>query len=419
MENNFLEQKRKGEKILFSELLAAPPSDDVLIELFPNTLTPNRPLVTQRGLEVLKLRLEGLRQSEIAERLGLKRGQVTYASTTTKNCLHGNIPPYIDVDIPSLRRILGMQQKERTGYILLSELLRDMPSDEELLNLFVERGNIIRAGGKTPPTNQDLRLLQMRSENQSYESIGEKAGMDAGDVRHQISLTIMRIRRDLKIEADVPELYRPRKPLSQADQAQPPEPRPDISKKRLDVLSERQRGGGAPHEQGMSSAKIARELGISYMAKEGSVVKYSQEEIKTIIDLAFKGARSDPALLDELQLSHTELTQMEQLFRREDVLLGLEVVFNGIHPQKPSETNPLFEAADRYPIEYLDLSARAYTFLIRSDRYGRIRTVADLLRLSDADLSKIRGLTPYSKSFQEVKCKREKFVEDFNAGKIK
>lgn len=62
MENNFLEQKRKGEKILFSELLAAPPSDDVLIELFPNTLTPNRPLVTQRGLEVLKLRLEGLRQ---------------------------------------------------------------------------------------------------------------------------------------------------------------------------------------------------------------------------------------------------------------------------------------------------------------------------------------------------------------------
>lgn len=258
--NRFLEQKERGEIVLFSELLTDIPSDDVLLELFPNTFSPNKPLVTHRGLEVLKLRLEGLRQSEIAERLGLKRGQVTYASTTTKNCLHGNIPPYIDVDIPSLRRILGIQQKERTGYILLSELLRDMPSNEELLNLFVERGNIIRAGGKPPPTNQDLRLLQMRSENQSYESIGKEIGMDAGDVRHQISLTLMRIRRDLQIEADVPELYWPRKPSSQADQAQTPAPRP----KNLDVLSEAQREVWVLYEQGLKRKEIAQRIGITY-----------------------------------------------------------------------------------------------------------------------------------------------------------
>ena len=35
MENSFLEWKASGEKILISELLAAPPSDEVLMELFP------------------------------------------------------------------------------------------------------------------------------------------------------------------------------------------------------------------------------------------------------------------------------------------------------------------------------------------------------------------------------------------------
>ncbi len=148
-------------------------------------------------------------------------------------------------------------------------------------------------------------------------------------------------------------------------------------------------------------------------------MKYSREEIKTIVDLAFTGTRANPVLLDELELSWAELDQIQLIFRREEVLRGLDVIFNGILPQKPLEPNPLFEAAERYPIEYLDLSARCHSFLTRPDCYSKIRTVADLLRLSDADLNKKRGLTPNSKSFQEVKFKREKFVEDFNAGKIK
>lgn len=148
-------------------------------------------------------------------------------------------------------------------------------------------------------------------------------------------------------------------------------------------------------------------------------MKYNRQEIQAIIDLAFKGVRSDQALSDELRVSHIDLTKIERLFRREEVLLGLEVIFNGIFPQRPPESNPLIETAERYPIEHLGLSARPYSFLIRSERYGKIRTVADLLRLSDSDINKIRGITAYSKSFQEVKEKREKFVEDFNAGKIK
>lgn len=148
-------------------------------------------------------------------------------------------------------------------------------------------------------------------------------------------------------------------------------------------------------------------------------MKYSREEIQTIIGLAFKGAQSDPALLNELQLAPTELRKIERLFQREDVLLGLEVIFNGIFPQCPAAPDPLFETAARYPIEYLGLSARPYSFLVRSERFGRIRTVADLLHLSDKDLINIRGINPYSKSFQEIKDKRDKFIEDFNAGRIK
>ena len=153
--NRFLEMKERGETILFSELLDEIPADDVLPGLLPD--------ISQRELKVLKLRLEGLCQPEIAERLNLTLGQVTYTSARVKNRLHRNVPPYIDVDIQSLRKLLGLREKERTGYKLLSELLRDMPSDQELRSLFIERGNILRHGGKAPPTNRDLQLLRRRS----------------------------------------------------------------------------------------------------------------------------------------------------------------------------------------------------------------------------------------------------------------
>lgn len=45
MENDFLLRKVKGEKILFSELLAAPPSDEILAELFPNEADLDRKVV--------------------------------------------------------------------------------------------------------------------------------------------------------------------------------------------------------------------------------------------------------------------------------------------------------------------------------------------------------------------------------------
>lgn len=61
MENNYLSRIAQGEKILFSELLADPPSDEVLAQLFRDIRFPAARDVDRAGLEVLKLHLRGLR----------------------------------------------------------------------------------------------------------------------------------------------------------------------------------------------------------------------------------------------------------------------------------------------------------------------------------------------------------------------
>lgn len=253
--NRFLEMKERGETILFSELLDDIPADDVLAELLPNA--------SQRELKILKLRSEGLCQAEIAEKLKLTLGQVTYVSARIRKHLYGNIPSYIDVDIPPLRKVLGLREKEQTGYRLISELLRDMPSDEKLLSLFIERGNSLH-DEKTPPTNRDLQLLQMRSQKRGYDSIGEEVGLSAEKVQRQISLTLIRISRDLKIKLDIPELYRSRNLSVQQDQAPVPELQPDSSEKKPNILSKRQREVWMLLEQGLNRKEIAQRLGISY-----------------------------------------------------------------------------------------------------------------------------------------------------------
>ena len=75
MENTLLTRKANGEKILISELLAAPPSDEVLSELFPYSRN-SKPHISQLGLKILKLRLDGKDNEEAGKELGLTRNQV-------------------------------------------------------------------------------------------------------------------------------------------------------------------------------------------------------------------------------------------------------------------------------------------------------------------------------------------------------
>ena len=209
--NKFLLMKERGDTILFSDLLAEIPDDDVLRELMPNPYGPDKRFITHRGMKVLKLRLDGLRQTEIAEQLNMTPGQVAYVSAEIKNCLYIAIPSYIDIDIPALRKILRLNLKEPSGYTRLSDLLRDMPSDDELKRLYAERGHVIRKNSTLIPTHQDLQLLQLRINGNSYESIGAEFHMDGKKVQHQISLTLERLWRSMDIELDVPALSKPRK----------------------------------------------------------------------------------------------------------------------------------------------------------------------------------------------------------------
>lgn len=257
--DDLISRKNRGEVILFSELLNEIPSDEVLSELFPNPHNPDQPLATHSQLQVLKLRLDGLKQPQIAEALKITPGQVSYRSMSIKNNLHNRVPSYIDVDLPALRRILGMRPKAPTdGITKLSELLEAMPTDEELYQLFVERGRLV-VGPKTRPlTTDDLKLLKMRVQKIGYQDIGKSIGLDAEKTRKKIAAIMSRIRRHLNLIMDVPELYRPKGIQAKVSE------RPSIEEGKLNALSQRQREVWLLYEQGLKKKEIADKLGISY-----------------------------------------------------------------------------------------------------------------------------------------------------------
>lgn len=104
MENDFLTRKAKGGKIFFSELLADPPSDEILAELFPYG-RKNAFFITQTALKVLILKLNGLNVEEIGAKLNLTRYQVYgRLKNVGLKLVRGPIPDYIELDIPALRK---------------------------------------------------------------------------------------------------------------------------------------------------------------------------------------------------------------------------------------------------------------------------------------------------------------------------
>lgn len=205
---SFLNKIESGESILFSEILEKIPTDDDLPKLFPNDYNPEISSISHFGLEVLKLRLEGLNQLEITEKLQTTSGRVAYWSSLVVNCLRrGDMIENIKVDIPALQRLLHMRVTGNGEYTKLSELLRDMPSDEELHRLDVERGNLIKPRTRSRINHQDLYILQQRLAGRTYGSIGNELGMTGEKVRRQVGNTRRRLIRDLRVELDVPGLF--------------------------------------------------------------------------------------------------------------------------------------------------------------------------------------------------------------------
>lgn len=208
--NQFLKRKEDGQKILFSELLDNIPSDEVLAELFSFPDDSSRYNITHFGLEILKLRLKGYVQSQIIEELQTTKGRVSYWSSLTKHYLSRYMPECFEIDIPGLRKLLCMKQLPCSRYTKLSELLREMPSDEELYQLDEESGNTVTTSPQRKRvTHKDLYILQQRLAGRSNKNIGEEFGWSPKEVHRHIQATRKRLIRDLRIELDVPQLFKP------------------------------------------------------------------------------------------------------------------------------------------------------------------------------------------------------------------
>lgn len=208
----------RGETVLFSEILEHIPSDEVLAHLFPDPYSEGQPAITHFGLEVLELRLQGLKQVQIAEKLQTTKSRVAYWSQMTMNSLHKDRFDHVEVDIPALRRLLNLERHPEGRYTKLSELLRDIPSDEELERLDKARGNLAGETKRRRVTQKDLYILRQRLDGRSYDSLCAELGWSRAQVRRNMQGTRTRLIRDLRVELDVPQLFKPYKPgRSQSD----------------------------------------------------------------------------------------------------------------------------------------------------------------------------------------------------------
>lgn len=129
---------------------------------------------------------------------------------------------------------------------------------------------------------------------------------------------------------------------------------------------------------------------------------YSRTDILRAIDRSLYASRraSDNPALEE------ELARRERNLKSEQALDLLEFLLN-LDPAE--EWNRILEQASHYPIETLGLSQRSYHGLVTYGIY-HIRTVADFLRLSLADLRKLRNLG--DKSIAEIAQAKDKFLEE-------
>lgn len=207
MENTFLTQKANGENILISELLAAPPSDEVLSELFPYSRN-SKPHISQLGLKILKLRLDGKDNDEAGKELNLTRNQVEGRFQNIKTKFErGPIPDYIELDHPALRRLRGLEVTFTDGYMKLSELLRDMPSDQELKEFAIQRGNVSGFGTKRMLNHEDLLLVQKKQAVKRNASIARELGIRPESVRFRLMWIRNVLKRNLGVQVDLPDLF--------------------------------------------------------------------------------------------------------------------------------------------------------------------------------------------------------------------
>ena len=150
------------------------------------------------------------------------------------------------------------------------------------------------------------------------------------------------------------------------------------------------------------------------------MVKYTKADITQLVILAFKGVRYNEVLQQKLSVTDEEISHGEEILLSAEGLAALTVLFNAIYPSSPQqEQGSLICTAEKYPLEYLRLSIRPYKALRQSKYFSKIMpTVADLLLLTDEQIVSIRGVGKHSRAYIEIRERKLKFIEDFNAGLI-
>lgn len=199
--------------VKLSVVLEALPSDEELAGLFPHPKRTGQSFLTHNGLMILKMQLSGLSQNQIAKQLGLNQSYVNYWAKETMHRLRPeNMPDNLCIDIPALNRLLGMEVPVCKRYSRLSELLEVMPSDEELKELYAEKGYAESFMEGRYLTHRDLYIVQQRLAGRTYAAIGRELGVSGGAIRRVILPIYYRLVDTLGIEIDVGKQVFHRKP---------------------------------------------------------------------------------------------------------------------------------------------------------------------------------------------------------------
>lgn len=211
-ENENVEHTRP---IRFSELLENPPPDNVLRELFPRPKYAREYYITTETLTILKLRIKGLTYQQIADQMAIKVTRVAYWIPQLKFTLRKYpIPKHIIMDVPIVSRMFGLDIPLDGRCTRLSELLKDMPSDAELIQLYADRGIPIKENSRRPLIHKDLYLIQQLLAGRSFDELEAELGIKKSSLKQALLPIYQRLVKDLGIEIDVPDVFHSPEALS-------------------------------------------------------------------------------------------------------------------------------------------------------------------------------------------------------------
>ena len=120
-------------------------------------------------------------------------------------------------------------------------------------------------------------------------------------------------------------------------------------------------------------------------------------------------------VLSEMKADHwteEEIERREANLKDERSLDCLEFILN-LLSEKNSRKGPVSDSlllkASRYPVEAMELPARAYNRMIRYNKKYDIRTAADFLELSIKEIKDFEGIG--TKTLAEILAARERFIQ--------